>query len=487
MEDKEIDLRQMFWRVLLSWRSLIICGILGAVLISGLFMIKDYQNYQKEVLEASEEFNAEDVEASMTESEYKDALALAYVYNEKSELEHAMQNSYIMQLNLRDTRYSTLNYYIMESENIITIDDETDDQDTMLIEQGRTPLLYANNFLNEAFMNEFEQCFDTDLSYDDISNLINITVQGSNLSIYYLHSKDIDSTLVNALIRERMDELNAEYQTYVEHELVLLSEFDVECPYAVLNDKKTAYSGAIYALQSQIWTLESRLSSAQITYAEHMALYSDFIAEAEDVEADASELNGSSGFVPQLHKKYILLGCVVGVLLMCAWIVVKEVLSAKLSSAEELTDVYTLPVIGKLEQPAEKKRLLHGIDDGIIALKERNHKKLSYEQQLENIVTAIGVRCQQEGIKRFCLTGTSLMDVKKDMLDDIEQQLQKHYDIEAVLKDNITYNAESLKACSEVGNVVIMEVVGVSIEEEIKRQLTTLKEYNVNILGAIAV
>jgi hypothetical protein len=307
---------------------------------------------------------------------------------------------------------------------------------------------------------------------------------------YVYNSLEADADAINELIKDRLEEMSDEYQAYIEHELIYMSEFDTECPYDKLNNVKTSYSNTLYDIQSKIWTLEGKLSDEQILLAEDIAIGEEQKAEEKTADRDKDEIEedaNADAFALTLHKKYIVIGAVVGILLMAVFIVVRECISVKLASADELSDYFMLPVIGSFEKPEGKKRFLHVVDDWLISLKERHHKKLTYEQQLENIVTAIGVRCEQEGIGELCMTGTCLLDIDKTMTDDIGQQLKKCYDIKTVFVDNISYNAEALKVCSEIGNAVILEIVGTSIEDEIERQLLMLKEYNVNVLGAIAV
>ena len=45
-QEREISLKELFWKIVLAWKAWLICGVIFAVLFAGLRYVKDMRSYQ---------------------------------------------------------------------------------------------------------------------------------------------------------------------------------------------------------------------------------------------------------------------------------------------------------------------------------------------------------------------------------------------------------------------------------------------------------
>ena len=156
-----------------------------------------------------------------------------------------------------------------------------------------------------------------------------------------------------------------------------------------------------------------------------------------------------------------------------------------LQTAEEIHSRYGLRLLGVFETSGnQKKRFLSGIDNLLFRLKNRRKKNLPVERQLEVISANIALSCRQSEIDSIYMTGSEYEKADKGLLDKLKKEVAKQ-NIKVLDGGNIMYDAVSVKSAMEIGNIVLVELKGISAYNEIDREIDLFKQYHANILGVI--
>ena len=182
-EDMEIDLLDMMFYIMQKWRGLLLALVIGVVMGSGLYIVKNHQQQaeqeakEAELLKAdeSEEFNEKDYKIS---KDTKVNMDIAYQYRQlyNKQLEYN-QKSIIMQLDPNAVYAGELKYYISAGNNT-----------------GLLSVLYQNILNDEEALEELKEAsgFKCDTQY--IKELLSSwTADENEASINITSSQDTDS------------------------------------------------------------------------------------------------------------------------------------------------------------------------------------------------------------------------------------------------------------------------------------------------------
>ena len=109
---------------------------------------------------------------------------------------------------------------------------------------------------------------------------------------------------------------------------------------------------------------------------------------------------------------------------------------------------------------------------------------MSPEEQIKMIVTNIVLSCERRKIDCIYITGSDYEKNDEVVMTQIKDEL-KSQNIHVKEGGNIFYDAESLKKCTETGNIVFVEHNGKSIYDEISNEINLAREQNNYILGMV--
>jgi len=180
--------------------------------------------------------------------------------------------------------------------------------------------------------------------------------------------------------------------------------------------------------------------------------------------------------------KYLLLGlfagCFIGVLL----IDIKYILNANIKSKEEMKRVYGVKVFGVLYE--EKRRKFTTIDRCVRKLAGEDAKQLPIEQSIDVIATELLLMCKTKKISEIYLAISVARGKGKAHLDELQSRLQKD-SVKLVMGDNIINNIGAMKKANEIGNIVLVEEIGVSRYKDISSKMQLCSEIDIIVCGTI--
>lgn len=475
MKERTINLRKMFWDVVLSWRSIIVCGIVGALLFGMLYYVKNRGNAENTDVSQGVEIST----AEFTPEELEDVNLVLNMYNRLNAYQNCIDNSLLMQTPVSDIHKLSVIYYVDAfKDNVlptegtqalygINISEEKQESSIMA--------LYTYALSDVAVLEEISRAAHLDVS--DIQELMDIKYTENILCITVLYTENMDIDNMTQVINDFI--LEQDYTDIVDYDISYVGEIYEQPVYTELLDSNQKRLSDLYNMRDEYRKQVDKLSGQQQKYVESVIL-----AEKQQGDTPADDdTDEASSITHYISKKYILIGFCLGILFVCFWVVCRTVFSSVLSDEEHIGELYNVRVFGVIVTPS-RRRFLAKIDDMFIGIKDRRKKKLTDEQKYTAAISSVVLECEQKKIKKICVTGTEIEHISDDILSRFREDLKKS-GIEVQMTENVVYDGESLKNCVGVGSVIILEQLGKSLYGEINSEIKKMNEYDVCILGAL--
>lgn len=460
--EHEINIEELFWKILFGWRQIIFVGILFAVLIGGLRYLKDIRAYQ-----SAKNTDIGQAESELAEEEKQQVLEGRNLKARIEEYEDYLKNSALMQVDSYKKPVIELQYYV-DSDYTFNYTQESQNDYT-----GNLVALYYNYIISGEMSEKVIEAAKLSISQEDVSELWAISQVGSSILIKFTCLEEREMELIAKTIKEQLEKKEKEFQEVGTHELKLLGESQNIVVDTVLGDRKNAISNNISSLNTQLTNLKTNMTEKQLALMDNGQLEGNMNTNVEPTFSK-----------PNFSLKYIILGAILGIFIVCGWIVCRTVFNAKLQYAAEIRVLYNTRLLGEINNQEEKKRLFSIIDKKLLEIKNRKKKKLTVEQQIKLIIANIVLFCKQERIECIYLTGSEYEKADKRILEMLKKGILDQ-NIQVKEGGNIFYDADSLKRGTEIGNILFVEQKNVSIYDEISNELNLAKEQKNNILGVI--
>lgn len=456
--DREINLVELFWQFLLSWRQIICFGIIFALLLGGLKYVRDIRAYQ-----ASQNVDKEQLENSLSEAEMQQVLEARNLMARIEEYEDYLEGSALMQINLYEKPVVELQYYIDSDYTFNYTQESQNDYTTDLL------VLYYNYIISGEMNDKVIKEVGLSVDQADVSELWSIFQTGNTMFIKFTCPEKEKMKDVANLIKSQLSKKEAELQEVGSHKLKLMGEFENVIVDNGLIDRKNTISNNIATINTQLNTLKAGLTEQQLELVENGQ------EEAESALVVAS---------PSVSVKYMMLGAVLGIFFIAVCITCKMLFTEKLQNPEEIRILYSTRLLGEVSILSQKKHFFSMVDNKILAIKNRRKKKLTVQQQIKVIAANIVLYCKQKEINCIYMTGSEFESMDSGILLMLKEELSAQ-NIQVKEGENIFYDAESLKLGTEIGNMVFVEQVGKSIYDEISSELNLAKEQKNHILGVV--
>lgn len=190
---------------------------------------------------------------------------------------------------------------------------------------------------------------------------------------------------------------------------------------------------------------------------------------------------------PQLSGKDVMLGIVLSVFLYAFVIFAKYILNKKLRDIDSLQELYGIPQLGTVLSAAPKVRTKGGkIDQWILQLRYQNKRRITVEESIHLAAVAVKLAAKKQELDQVCLVGCNVAGAAQETCESIRAVLAKEQ-IEAVMLNNVLYDAETMEKLEHAQGVVLVETAGLTLYEEIKEELNLLSRQNICVLGGIIV
>lgn len=478
--EREIDLLDLCWEIILRWKAVLLCALIGAVLVAGGKYYSDLNNWKNQ--ESDTTVTAEDIqmqmdELNLTENEIAEVQELVNLNERILQAQDYYNQSERMELSADNLSVHQMRYYVKMNRTDVTAI-ENDQNGEILITTAATDIanLYSSYLLSDDVIDSLQlQLPDNQI---DLREVIVPVIESNAILTINLYKVDgLDVNQLAVAVNEVLSNATERYLSADEYTLMLMDEFDT-----VLSDEDLALEqGArlqqIYDMQTDANTLAKRFSDNQTSYYQlyqsKKELQGNLITDT-NTEVVATE--------PKITIKNIMIGIIVGIILAGAYITVCYILSGRLHSTDDLHYYYKLTIYGQIETE-KRERGIFAPDNKLSAWRQKRQIGLSKEEQIKETIAFIALSCQQKSIQQIALIGQWL-DEGTDDINKIIAGL-KEKGITASLLSEFLYDGETLELCAKIKNVILVEQKGHSQYKDIAAEIMKANNYQIEILGAI--
>lgn len=442
----EINITDLIWKIIFSWRTVIIFMLVSALLLCAAKYVNDNRRYHNFLNNPPEDKEELSEEKDMQEAQEMEALA------------NYLDQSVLMSLDPYALKSTVLQYEIDVSGYVADVDDA-----------------YATDVM---------------FAYSDY-----VSEKGLADKITAEHGLDIDPKYVGELISLNYYIGNSTKNTF----RALFSVHVIESDREELKDlvslverELTAYSNVINAgigehslrevTQYSTTSIDDELIKQQNDLKTKIRLYEESLEEDEEEEPEEKAQYVVAK--PVINVKYIIIGAFMGIILSVLYISMKYIFGGKIKSVRELSESCDLDILGTCPVEREYKKGVFGsIDKCLYALRYR--RRPEYKQRLELLAMGIILMCQKAQIQElFMLTTLQLNDRERESLETIIKYVSGH-SIAVSYGENAAYSVENLKKLAESEQVLIVEKLEGTRYDDLENELNLCLQQHSNILGCI--
>ena len=438
MKEVEISAKGLVFFVLKHCRNIIIGGLVGAIVLSGLMLIKAStasNTFQNGTSEISGKDLSDDQKA-LAESAYSSLNSLRQLNNDRGD-------SLLMSIDPNNAAHEEIIYMI-----------SVEEPDAI----GGIVQVYGQ-ILNGSELKGYVS-EKTGLTYSDVADIVTVSndlmgyvTTTSSLSIRIISTDETGASLVGAAIKEFVSNKNEQLQKDgFEHSLVLLSDNTyVGFDYDIL-DVQSKYRSEMLARSLAIIDNEKGLK-------EELKEYYNSLSGGEDTDLDvASSMDDSSKSLFHVLPKSIVLGLLLGSVIMCGLYFVNYITSNMIDEEDDIESIFGSTFLGKIP----------GNDYGHFFYKLRNLGKRTFneEESIKLISARIGMTAQRENIKRLGIIGCGIKKNSDKAATALSEALIK-LGIETEIIDDPLYDPSSMAKLEKINNVVILEKIGKTYRSEV--------------------
>ena len=468
-QEKEVSVKEIFWKILFGWKCLLISAIVVAVLFAGVFYLRDWKNYKQKSKEQTSDRT--ETENMFTEAEEKQLQTAEMLQKLISERLAYVEDSVKMNINASEENALVMNWYIASDYQFNYTEDVKQDYTEALVVayeqyvQGGTlaqkvsedmELEYGDKYLDEMFQvkNPSDSAvFTLEVVYPDADVL-----------------QKMETEIENVMLQKAADIS----QSVGSHTLKLISKDIVVRVDAELAEYQQNVSNGVVSYQNWLNSIKGAMSTEQI----------NALASNEKIQENGqSNINAKAELKkPELELKKVILGLLLGLFVGMGWITCKVIFSTKLQSSEELEELYGVRELGVIEKPAKTG----AVNKMLLRLKNRGKKQLPMETVVNLILSNIVLECERKKCTTIYLTGSEIEKMDKEILKQLIHGLEAE-GLKVVYGENILYVPENLRKMSNVGNVVLVEQTALSTYQEVEKEIKIIAEQGAMLIGGVTV
>lgn len=501
MREREISLLDLFVEVLLHWRMILVAMLLGGIMLGGFSYWRSRESQQtaeaqRRAIENQQDMSQEErleqweaqgiwLEAELDDAQLarvNTAVVLRQRYEERFDYQ---QNALLMQLNPEKIEQADLAFVIQaDSAN----------------RAYSAKYSYERLLMSAAFFEYLEEQCGLDYSVGELISLeqpesgvqdsvflLNASQGGTFVfSVQIRHDNaDICSAMADAaeeFIRQQQKELE---QKIGSHEVILLSRSQGEVADRKVADLQSTGTNTLYSLSNYYSSLVKGFTSEELAYYNYLIEGSPADNGDAEIQGNAAEGTAAGTVVvkARVSVKYVLLGAVMFACIYVFVVFIKYIMNNRLRSADSLCELYGIPQLGTV--PAlTPKRFLGAVDQWILKLRYHNQRRFTPEESVGLAAVAVKMAALKRGAKEVCLLGCELKGSTMEICGQIKGQLEAA-GIEVNTLSNVLYDAEAMERLGSVESVVLVETAGVTLYDEILKELELLQRQEITVLGGI--
>lgn len=507
MQEKEIDLVDLMVEILLKWRIFILWALCGAIVFGAFSYIKTWRTANAQaaeveaakrkledgIQESSAAVNAELLEKAASQLTDAQRRNVGIVVGYEKWLIN-QEDSVLLQINPNNVYQAEITYYITSESREQSYSIEAVYED--IVSSGEIVQYIANRLGTSPYISDLITLQEKELMQRTYS------IQESNTQASVLEQEPSDSFSIRVMHYDEQtcDELTQAVVDFVENKHAELADklgehgiTAVNISRAVVRDSGLADAQRI--LLSNITTMHDAVLKRKNDFVNLEWQYYDILTNGEitGITSTNSVVLSPSDIVergvtvtPGLSLKYLLLGIVMAMFLYALYIFMTYIFSPTIRATDNLQQLYAVSQLGLVPAKKNKKKIFEFVDRWIESLRNRNKRRFTQEEAVILASAAAKMAAERKEYKSVCLIGCNLKEQALTVCEQIKNNLNKD-NIQAVILNNILYDAAAMKGLENAEGVLLVEKAGSTLYAEIAQELELLRRENIAILGGIIV
>jgi len=488
-----VSIKDMIMRICLKWRQMLAWGIVLAVLFNCVGILKSYNAVQasknSNVLTWEEQIDkkiesaqskTEDAKGSLSQRECEEVERAVDSYESlkdkyNKEILYSNESIY-MQLDPSNIPVVTLNYTVDNHYQVEYPLIDARDNIGAILES------FCSGIESDKICEQIAESLGKDVQASYIKEIINTDNKACNFSVEAMGLSDKDCEVMGKILKEEIQNIDSELKkVYGDFDLTLVSEtYGTKSSADVMNDQTTQMVN-MNNMKNAFNNLSNYMSDDQKTYYNalldsknlednRLELLKEEVKDEQDVAAPS---------VKMIHKKYMVLGFLLGIFLVALCVGMRYLLTGKLRTSADISECFGVTVIGKVKKNEKKPKI-----DAWIKSIFYGEDGFSYEEHIRMVCAGVRIAAQKHGYEKVYITSASNNDVIKKCMSEIGDGL-KEQKVCVESGPSIIYDPESLEKMASSDAVVFIEEIDGSRYQDIKTELEKAHMNQNAILGCV--
>lgn len=464
-EIRGINIKKVLWKIIFGWKLMLVSGIVFAILFAGYKYMSDSEtNNSKET-----------ITGQVSGAELQKVNELLAYYDRLNFYEDYYENSLMFKMNPEKYQYLVLQYYV-DSEYLFNPEQNNEiDYTTALVSA------YQGYFSNNKFSEDLKNELDTNIEAKYLKELIQSTASVESYTIQMTVGipDGFSAELFEASIEKIIDKKSLSFENIGAHKIQKINS-SLNISYS------TSVEQLIYSTRTTIEGLKKNIESVKSGLSSNQKMYMYNNLKVDRYKSDFYIKNTvGAGIKPSINVTFAVIGFILGIFVVCALYLMREILSGKLQNEDDLEIVYGIKKFGAIEvKDKDSKRFI--VDKLLYKIKNINNNMLSNEEQIKYAASAVMLSCQEHNISEICLLQSRKLNTCNEMKDKLIKALKVH-NIKCEIVSDIDSDSEGLKKMVSLENVVLFEQLNKSRYTDMENAIKITGQYNVNVLGSIII
>lgn len=483
-DENEISIFDLLYYILRRWRSILIFAVLFCTLLGGFKLVKGISTLGS-ADSKEEQKNYESQLKGYTISKEQLENQIKMLTQSIQDKEDYYDHSVLMKIDPKQAYKGTVTFVVTDAGEVRAAEENRDLSLTIdrkvnsvlgsyvaLIQNGTILQDVQNGLSSKLDQKNLAELIYTQVDYQ--SKLLHITVVGNDKQQVQSISDAIVLGLQNASVQ-----MNA---SVAAHRLELLSSYvgngvDTSIPIGMIPEAGANTSDA--SCQTSIEELQKNYTSS-ITDMQNQLL--DCNNQLSELEKPEPPVGASHGSVLNEGIKYGIFGFVAGAFVLAFVYALQYLLCGKLMDSDELNDRYGILLLGDYYAPlhAHTNRIDRWIDRMSGITEDKRSAESVYALSAANIIAQVGA----EKNSKLLLLGNAQSGDFNAAATALSEKLCSS-GIDVIVAGNINESASAIEKLQQAEQVVLIEQRGASRQQDIQKELLTLRKLEKKIIGAI--
>ncbi len=469
MDEREVNLRDLVFEILLHWRSLIFWMLIGGVLLGSC----SYIRLQYSDSAQAEKLSLADLESRLSQSEL--AAVEQVLLNEYScgRWQSYMENSARMKLDASRVYQADLIFAVTA---------------------GRDSANPASVYLDILSSNDIYQFISgrvKGITISDAQELISVIQPGSLIQKQESCSFHITAAAGSKKVCRALSKAVQAYivsirgsiaDTFGAHDVTVLKD-------TIASSRSTSVMQEQIDMKHKIGSLRSETAAMIDEFSEMQLQYYRLRTAGDNGDTNAASTeNDSKTETSHVYLRSAVWGCIFAVIIYVFVLFFLYIMDNRLRYTDDCTVLYQIPTLGRIPAVQKQYSFFNSVDRGLYKHRDKERDMVSGKKAVSLAAAAVQMVSQKKGFHQIYGVSCGLLP---ETAAKAEQEIQRILDadqVEFLRADNVLYDSDAMHLLNgNIHGAVLLEKAGSVQYKEIRRVLDLLRRLEIEVLGMIII